>query len=101
MDVIKIFEKPQEENVKRYFFLFFQAQAFVAVLFVIPLAIVSYNSEPLGRMYALAILIWIISIGGEWTADKQLAKFRMDESNKGKVCRNGLWRYSRHPNLFF
>jgi steroid 5-alpha reductase family enzyme len=95
------FRKAAGENVKRYFFLFFQAQAFVAVLFVIPLAIVSYNSEPLGRMYALAILIWIISIGGEWTADKQLAKFRMDESNKGKVCRNGLWRYSRHPNYFF
>jgi steroid 5-alpha reductase family enzyme len=45
--------------------------------------------------------VWIISVGGEWLADRQLARFRQDPSNKGKVCRQGLWRYSRHPNYFF
>ena len=38
---------------------------------------------------------------GEWLADYQLTKFRRNPLNKNKVCRNGLWQYSRHPNYFF
>jgi len=34
-------------------------------------------------------------------ADAQLAKFKRIAANRGKVCRVGLWNYSRHPNYFF
>jgi len=36
----------------------------------------------------------------EAVGDAQLAVFRRDPSNAGKVLTNGLWRYTRHPNYF-
>ncbi|MGH8164637.1 MAG: DUF1295 domain-containing protein, partial [Rhodanobacteraceae bacterium] len=42
-----------------------------------------------------------LSVFGETIADRQLARFRANPANDGKTCREGLWRYSRHPNYFF
>jgi steroid 5-alpha reductase family enzyme len=36
----------------------------------------------------------------EGVADAQLAAFKKDVSQKGKVCERGLWAWSRHPNYF-
>ncbi len=30
----------------------------------------------------------------------QLARFKADPANKGKVMDRGVWRYTRHPNYF-
>ena len=95
------FRKSAGKNVLRYFFFFFQAQAVVAILFVIPIVVVFYNPKPLHFLDIGALFIWLLSIGGESVADKQLSSFKANKSNAGKVCRNGLWRYSRHPNYFF
>ena len=38
---------------------------------------------------------------GETIADAQLAAFKKNPENNGKVCDKGLWGYSRHPNYFF
>ena len=50
----KNFRKSAENNVLRYFFLFFQAQAVVAILFVIPIVIVFYNPNPLNYLDSAA-----------------------------------------------
>jgi steroid 5-alpha reductase family enzyme len=42
-----------------------------------------------------------VAFAGESLADRQLSRFRQDPRNRGRVCRDGLWRYSRHPNYFF
>lgn len=46
------------------------------------------------------IIIWITGFTIESAADHQLSKFIKDPSNRGKVMRYKLWRYSRHPNYF-
>ena len=44
--------------------------------------------------------IWMIGFVFESVGDWQLARFKADPANKGKVMDRGLWRYSRHPNYF-
>jgi steroid 5-alpha reductase family enzyme len=79
----------------------FQFQAFLIPLFSIPFAAVATNTGTSTRWSAIGIGIWLISVGGESLADRQLARFRADPTHGGKTCRAGLWRYSRHPNYFF
>ncbi|MDZ7747605.1 MAG: DUF1295 domain-containing protein [Halofilum sp. (in: g-proteobacteria)] len=82
-------------------FAFFQVQALWAVLFAIPMLVAAGNPAPAGWADALGVAIWLVAVGGEVTADRQLARFRRDPANRGGVCSVGLWRYSRHPNYFF
>lgn len=48
----------------------------------------------------LGVLSWAIGFFFESVGDAQLAAFRADPANKGKVMDRGLWRYTRHPNYF-
>jgi steroid 5-alpha reductase family enzyme len=36
----------------------------------------------------------------ETVGDWQLARFKANPTNRGKVMNRGLWRYTRHPNYF-
>ncbi len=83
-------------------FGFFQMQALLIVLFALPFASVAANpvSQPTPWLF-VAVAIWVASVAGEALADRQLARFRANPANTGKTCRDGLWRYSRHPNYFF
>ncbi len=83
------------------FFAFFQFQAFLIVLFALPFVAVARNPLASALWLSLAGAIWLLSVGGESIADAQLSRFRNDPANKGRTCRDGLWRYSRHPNYFF
>jgi len=44
--------------------------------------------------------IWLIGLSFESIGDAQLAAFKRDPANKGKLMNRGLWRYTRHPNYF-
>lgn len=86
---------------QRAFFLFFQFQALLIVLFALPFlgAARTPHAQPGWLLAALAV--WIVAVAGEAIADAQLARFRADPANRGRTCREGLWRWSRHPNYFF
>jgi len=88
-------------QAQRKLFRFFQYQAIGAVLFAIPLLFAARNTQALGWLDVLGLVMWLGAIVGEGLADRQLAAFRSQPGNRGRVCRDGLWRYSRHPNYFF
>ncbi len=44
--------------------------------------------------------IWLVGFAFESIGDLQLARFKADPANAGKVMNRGLWRYTRHPNYF-
>jgi steroid 5-alpha reductase family enzyme len=84
------------------FYLFFAGQSLLVLLFALPFAAVARS--PVATFWpwiALAALIGLVSVAGESLADRQLARFRADPANRGRTCRDGLWRCSRHPNYFF
>ncbi len=84
------------------FFAFFQAQALAVALFSLPFLVATGNpTESLTLWTVLGVFVWFVSLSGESIADLQLSRFRADPRNRGKTCRSGLWRYSRHPNYFF
>jgi steroid 5-alpha reductase family enzyme len=90
------------EKAQPYFFLFFQAQALVAVIFSLPFLVIVSNATPaVSGWEGSGVCMWLAAVVGESIADRQLARFRADPRNRGKTCRIGLWRYSRHPNYFF
>ena len=82
-------------------FAFFQLQALSVVLFALPFVPVAANRHPGAAWLAAGALFWFTGVLGESLADRQLARWRSVPGNRGRTCRTGLWRYSRHPNYFF
>lgn len=83
------------------FFVLFQLQAGFIVLLSLPFWAVAQNHNAQPAFIFLALAMALFALWGESTADRQLAAFRHNPSNRGKTCQSGLWRYSRHPNYFF
>lgn len=83
-------------------FWFFQIQALLLWALTLPFLLACMNPSP--GVHALewaGLALWCIALIGETIADRQLAAFAAKPENRGKVCRQGLWNYSRHPNYFF
>lgn len=88
----------------RSFFQVFLLQGFF--LLIISSPVVSINagrglSPSRGWPWTLAgTLVWIAGFVFEAVGDAQLARFKRDPSNKGRIMDRGLWRLTRHPNYF-
>jgi len=59
----------------------------------------SYN-EPLSSLDTVGLVIFGIGFLFEVIGDMQLAYFKLNPENKGKLMVSGLWRFTRHPNYF-
>lgn len=88
-----------------WWFSFFQTFLLQGVLIMIvslPLLGInsSANSGNLKALDYIGIAVWLIGFTFEAGGDFQLARFKKDIANKGKVLNTGFWKYTRHPNYF-
>jgi steroid 5-alpha reductase family enzyme len=100
----KEFRREYGEN--RYwwisFFQTFVLQGVLMWLISAPLLGAQYYVQEgtLGILDYAGIIFWIIGFSFEAGGDYQLAVFKSNPANKGKVMSRGFWRYTRHPNYF-
>ncbi len=82
-------------------YLVFALQAALAWLVSWPVAVaIAGTQAPLGALDVAGIALAAFGILYEAIADAQMARFRSDPAQQGKVMDHGLWRTSRHPNYF-
>jgi steroid 5-alpha reductase family enzyme len=86
----------------RSFFKVFLLQGTLMWIISVPLLAAQSSPIPTRLIWLdyLGALLWgigfIFEAGGDW----QLALFRANPDNQGKLLNTGLWRYTRHPNYF-
>jgi steroid 5-alpha reductase family enzyme len=81
-------------------YLVFGLQAVLAWLISAPLAAAIAQPGAAGALGWTGAVLAAFGIAYETVADAQLARFKAQAGNAGKVMEQGLWRYSRHPNYF-
>ena len=55
---------------------------------------------PSAPVLAAGTALWAVGVGFEAVGDAQLARFRADPANRGRIMDRGLWAWTRHPNYF-
>lgn len=86
---------------RSYFKVFF-LQGILMWIISIPLLAAQFlrGSPYLTALDILGVLVWGVGFFFEAVGDLQLARFKADPTNKGRVMERGVWRYTRHPNYF-
>ena len=73
------------------------------LMFVVSLPVIFGNGDSspgVGPIAVMGIMVWMVGLAFEAVGDLQLARFKKDPSNAGKVMSTGLWSLTRHPNYF-
>lgn len=82
-------------------YLVFGLQGVLMWIVSLPLQLGQTREAPdIGLIAAIGIAVWALGMYFEAVGDWQLARFKRDPANAGKVMDRGLWRYTRHPNYF-
>jgi len=83
-------------------FTVFVLQAMILWFVSLPIQVAASSGQPspLNWLDGLGIVLWTIGFTFEATGDWQLARFKAEPVNAGRVMDRGLWRLTRHPNYF-
>jgi len=95
----------EEEGARWWWFSFFKVFLLQGVLMWIisaPLLAAQISPTPARLTFLdfIAVAVWFVGFFFEATGDWQMARFKANPANKGKVLNTGVWRYTRHPNYF-
>ncbi|TWU27475.1 DUF1295 domain-containing protein [Bythopirellula polymerisocia] len=81
-------------------FTVFLLQAVLLWFISWPVQLGMLSGKPFGLLDAVGTLVCLLGITFESVGDWQLARFKSNPANEGKVLDQGLWHYTRHPNYF-
>ena len=59
-----------------------------------------FATGPLTWVAWLGVAVWAIGMFFEVVGDAQLAAFKADPANRGRIMDRGVWAWTRHPNYF-
>lgn len=84
------------------YFRVFLLQGVLLWIISAPLLAAQFNPLParLTLFDLIGVIVWLIGFFFESAGDFQLARFRANPANAGKILNSGVWRYTRHPNYF-
>ncbi|GAP40460.1 DUF1295 domain-containing protein [Flexilinea flocculi] len=111
---IRNFRKPEDSRYQKFrsdagktwwwrsLFQVFLLQGLLLCIISTPLLAAQIHPSPNHFIFFdfLGVIFWMIGFFFEASGDFQLAKFRANPQNKGKILDTGVWRYTRHPNYF-
>ncbi|MFJ8867636.1 DUF1295 domain-containing protein [Streptomyces sp. NPDC102473] len=69
-------------------------------LISLPVQAACYLTGPPAWWAWAGTALWAVGLGFEAVGDGQLARFKADPANKGRIMDRGLWSWTRHPNYF-
>ncbi|HUG75547.1 MAG TPA: DUF1295 domain-containing protein [Acidimicrobiia bacterium] len=78
----------------------FLLQAALMLIVSLPVQAGMLTGGAVGVIGAVGVGLWLVGLAFETIGDLQLARFKRDPANRGRVMDRGLWRYTRHPNYF-
>jgi steroid 5-alpha reductase family enzyme len=78
----------------------FLPQALIAWFVSLPVQVAMAERSSLSVVGWVGAAVWLLGATFETVGDAQLAAFKRQPDNAGKVLDRGLWRYTRHPNYF-
>jgi steroid 5-alpha reductase family enzyme len=87
--------------ILRSFFQIFMLQGVFMLIISMPVWFINAGTGgPLGPWDSLGLVVFGAGFMLEVVADYQLAEFKKNPENRGKIMTSGVWAVSRHPNYF-
>ncbi len=94
-------EKRSQSFWWRSLYIVFLLQAVLLWFVSLPLQYgIPYAQQKWSSLHIAGLVVFGIGMCFEVIGDWQLARFKSQPENQGRVLDTGLWRYTRHPNYF-
>jgi steroid 5-alpha reductase family enzyme len=81
-------------------YLVFGLQAVLAWIISLPTLGAILGPPSLTALDAAGTVLWAVGVTFEAGGDWQLARFKSNPANRGRVMDRGFWQFTRHPNYF-
>ena len=98
--IVRLLTTRTKVSVVISLFVVFWLQGLIMWVVALPIQVAHFGATALGWLDAIGVGVWMAGWLFESVGDWQLARFKANAENHGKVMDRGLWRYTRHPNYF-